>query len=281
MIKKKNSLPKIVSYVFLIVLAYVMVYPLLWMAGAAFKSNEEIFGTLGLLPQNPVFGAFSAGWKGTGQYGFSTFMYNTFLLVVPTVLFTVLSSTLVGYGFARFDFPLKKVLFIIMLSTMMLPATVIIIPRYIFFRKLGWLDSYLPFIVPAILGCFPFFNFMMVQFFRGMPLELDESGKLDGCNSFVILTRILLPLCKSAIFSVIVFQFVWTWNDFMNVLIYISSVAKYPVALGLRMTMDISTEFDWNQIMAMSLVSIMPPIVLFFAAQKYFVEGIATTGMKN
>lgn len=281
MIKNNTSLPKILSYVFLIVLAYIMVYPLLWMAGAAFKSNEEIFGTLGLLPHNPVFGAFSAGWKGTGQFGFSTFMYNTFLLVVPTVLFTVLSSTLVGYGFARFDFPLKKVLFIIMLSTMMLPATVIIIPRYIFFRKMGWLDSYLPFIVPAILGCFPFFNFMMVQFFRGMPLELDESGKLDGCNSFVILTRILLPLCKSAIFSVIVFQFVWTWNDFMNVLIYISSVAKYPVALGLRMTMDISTEFDWNQIMAMSLVSIMPPIVLFFAAQKYFVEGIATTGMKS
>ncbi|MDD3424879.1 carbohydrate ABC transporter permease, partial [Sphaerochaeta sp.] len=184
-------------------------------------------------------------------------------------------------GFARFEFPFKKTLFTIMLSTMMLPATVILIPRYIFFRNLGWLDSYLPFIVPAMLGCFPFFNFMMVQFFRGLPLELDESGKLDGCNSFIILKDLLLPLCKSAIFSVIVFQFVWTWNDFLNVLIYISSVAKYPVALGLRMTMDISTEFDWNQILAMSLISIAPPIVLFFAAQKYFVEGIATTGMKN
>jgi oligogalacturonide transport system permease protein len=251
------------------------------MIGAAFKTNDEIFSTLGLLPKHPVFGAFASGWKGTGQYGFNRFLYNTFLMVVPTVLFTVFSSTLVGYGFARFDFPFKKVLFVIMLSTMMLPSTVIIIPRYIFFKKLGWLDSYLPFIVPALLGCFPFFNFMMVQFFRGLPLELDESAKLDGCNSFVILKDILLPLCKSAIFSVIVFQFVWTWNDFMNVLIYISSVAKYPVALGLRMTMDISTEFNWNQIMAMSLVSITPPIILFFAAQKYFVEGIATTGIKN
>ena len=281
MIKRKTPLSRFLSYFFLIALAYIMTYPLLWMIGAAFKSNEEIFGTIGLLPKNPMFGAFAAGWKGTGQYGFSTFLYNTFLMVIPTVLFTAISATLIGYGFARFEFPFKKTLFTIMLSTMMLPATVILIPRYIFFRNLGWLDSYLPFIVPAMLGCFPFFNFMMVQFFRGLPLELDESGKLDGCNSFIILRDLLLPLCKSAIFSVIVFQFVWTWNDFLNVLIYISSVAKYPVALGLRMTMDISTEFDWNQIMAMSLISIAPPIVLFFAAQKYFVEGIATTGMKN
>ncbi|MDD3457075.1 MULTISPECIES: carbohydrate ABC transporter permease [Sphaerochaeta] len=281
MIKRKTPLSRFLSYFFLIALAYIMTYPLLWMIGAAFKSNEEIFGTIGLLPKNPMFGAFAAGWKGTGQYGFSTFLYNTFLMVIPTVLFTAISATLIGYGFARFEFPFKKTLFTIMLSTMMLPATVILIPRYIFFRNLGWLDSYLPFIVPAMLGCFPFFNFMMVQFFRGLPLELDESGKLDGCNSFIILKDLLLPLCKSAIFSVIVFQFVWTWNDFLNVLIYISSVAKYPVALGLRMTMDISTEFDWNQILAMSLISIAPPIVLFFAAQKYFVEGIATTGMKN
>ncbi|HCU30263.1 MAG TPA: sugar ABC transporter permease [Sphaerochaeta sp.] len=279
--KRKTPVTKFLSYFFLIVLAYIMTYPLLWMIGAAFKSNEEIFGTIGLLPKNPMFGAFAAGWKGTGQYGFSTFLYNTFLMVIPTVVFTAVSATLIGYGFARFEFPFKKTLFTIMLSTMMLPATVILIPRYIFFRNLGWLDSYLPFIVPAMLGCFPFFNFMMVQFFRGLPLELDESGKLDGCNSFIILKDLLLPLCKSAIFSVIVFQFVWTWNDFLNVLIYISSVAKYPVALGLRMTMDISTEFNWNQIMAMSLISIAPPIVLFFAAQKYFVEGIATTGMKN
>ena len=281
MIKRKTPLSRFLSYFFLIALAYIMTYPLLWMIGAAFKSNEEIFGTIGLLPKNPMFGAFAAGWKGTGQYGFSTFLYNTFLMVIPTVLFTAISATLIGYGFARFEFPFKKTLFTIMLSTMMLPATVILIPRYIFFRNLGWVDSYLPFIVPAMLGCFPFFNFMMVQFFRGLPLELDESGKLDGCNSFIILKDLLLPLCKSAIFSVIVFQFVWTWNDFLNVLIYISSVAKYPVALGLRMTMDISTEFDWNQILAMSLISIAPPIVLFFAAQKYFVEGIATTGMKN
>ena len=258
-----------------------MVYPLLWMVGAAFKTNAEIFGTISLFPKEPVYNAWADGWRGSGQYTFGRFLTNSFLMVVPTVLFTVASSVLVGYGFARFRFPFKKLLFMLMLSTMMLPGTVVIIPRYIFFRKLGWLDSYLPFIVPAALATYTFFNYMTVQFFRGLPLELDESAKLDGCGSFLILTRILLPLCTSMIFSVIVFQFVWRWNDFLDVLIYISSVAKYPVALGLRMTMDISTDFDWNRIMAMSIVSILPPVVVFFSAQQYFVQGIATTGMKD
>ena len=280
MLKKKHS-SLIISYVILIVLAYVMIYPLLWMVGASFKSNAEIFSTVGLLPKEPVFGAFKAGWEGTGRYGFSTYLINSFELVLPTVLFTVISGVLIGYGFARFDFPLKKFWFAIMLSTLMLPSTVIIIPRYIYFKQLGWPDSYMPFWIPALLGCTTFFNYMFIQFFRGLPLELDESAKLDGCNSFRILIQILLPLCKSAIFSAIVFQFVWIWNDFLNTLIYVSSVVKYPVSLGLRMSMDIATEFDWNQIMAMSLISILPPVIIFFAAQKYFVEGIATTGMKN
>ena len=280
MLKKKHS-SLIISYVILIVLAYVMIYPLLWMVGASFKSNAEIFSTVGLLPKEPVFGAFKAGWEGTGRYGFSTYLINSFELVLPTVLFTVISGVLIGYGFARFDFPLKKFWFAIMLSTLMLPSTVIIIPRYIYFKQLGWLDSYMPFWIPALLGCTTFFNYMFIQFFRGLPLELDESAKLDGCNSFRILIQILLPLCKSAIFSAIVFQFVWIWNDFLNTLIYVSSVVKYPVSLGLRMSMDIATEFDWNQIMAMSLISILPPVIIFFAAQKYFVEGIATTGIKN
>ena len=279
--RKRKLLSLSVSYILLILLAIVMIYPLIWMVGAAFKSNEEIFGTLGILPKNPVYGAFKAGWKGTGQYGFSTFLINSFKLVIPTVIFTVISSVLVAYGFSRFNFPLKKFLFMLMLSTLMLPSIVLIIPRYIFFKNFGWLDSYLPFTIPALLACNSFFTYMMCQFFRGLPLELDESAKIYGCNSFIILVRILLPLCKAAIFSVMVFQFVWTWNNFLEVLIYVNSISKYPVALGLRLTMDIGSEFDWNQIMAMSIVAIAPPVLLFIVAQKYFVEGIATTGMKN
>lgn len=271
----------IFEYVLLSVFAFIMMYPLLWMLGASFKTNSEIFSTVSLFPENPVFNAFREGWKGSGQYGFDTYLLNTFFLVIPTVFFTLVSSTLVAYGFARFNFPFKKILFFLMISTLMLPGTVIVIPRYIFFKNMNWLDSYLPFIVPAALGAFPFFNFMMVQFLRGIPLELDESAKLDGCGSFRTLVSILLPLCKPALFSVVVFQFVWTWNDFFNALIYISSVRKYPISLGLRMTIDIASQVHWNQIMAMSLVSILPPVLLFFTSQKYFVEGITTSGLKG
>lgn len=266
---------------FLLVLGFIMLYPLLWMLGGAFKTNQEIFGGINLIPREPVFDAFALGWRGSGQYSFGVFLYNSFSLVLPTVLFTLFSSVLVGYGFARFQFTLKKFLFILMISTIMLPPTVIIIPRYIFFKNLGWLDTYKPFYIPALLGAFPFFNFMMVQFFRGIPVELDESAYMDGCGSFRILTSILLPLCKPALFSVMIFQFVWTWNDFFNSLIYISSVRKYPVSLGLRMTIDLSAQVHWNQIMAMSLIAIIPPICVFFVAQKYFVEGISTTGLKE
>jgi oligogalacturonide transport system permease protein len=279
--KRNNILRKIIGYALLLILGYIMIYPLFWMFGASFKTNAEIFGSINIIPKEPVFDAFANGWKGSGQYSFGTFLLNTFYLVVPVVFFTVVSSLLVGYGFARFRFPLKGLLFKLMLSTLMLPATVIVIPRYILFKNIGTLDSYWPFIIPAILGSFPFFNFMMVQFFRGIPTELDESAKIDGCNSLTTLTRILVPLCKPAIFSVVVFQFVWTWNDFFNALIYISSVSKYPVALGLRMGIDISANIGWNQILAMSTVSILPPVLLFFLAQNYFVEGISTTGIKD
>lgn len=278
--KKKNR-SNIIKYILLILLGFIMIYPLLWMVGASFKTNAEIFGGVGLIPKNPVFDAYKNGWEGSGQYTFTTFFINTFKLVLPTVFFTVVSSVLVGYGFGRFKFPLKKILFMLMISTLMLPNTVVIIPKFIFFRELGWLDSYLPFIVPAALGAFPFFNFMMVQFFRGIPVELDESARIDGCGTFRTLISILVPLCKPAIFSVIIFQFIWTWNDFFNVLIYINSVSKFPLALGLRLTIDISAQVDWNQILAMSVVSIIPPVILFFTAQKYFVEGLATSGLKG
>ncbi|MDR1467764.1 MAG: carbohydrate ABC transporter permease [Spirochaetaceae bacterium] len=279
--RQHSALRKITAYILLIALGYVMIYPLFWMFGASFKTNAEIFGSVNVIPKKPVFDAFLNGWKGSGQYSFGTFLLNTFYLVVPVVVFTVISSLLVGYGFARFRFPLKKILFQLMLSTLMLPSTVIVIPRYIFFKNIGALDSYWPFIIPAILGSFPFFNFMMVQFFRGIPMELDESAKMDGCTSWTTLLKILAPLCKPAIFSVVVFQFVWTWNDFFNALIYISSVSKYPVALGLRMGIDISANISWNQILAMSTLSILPPVLLFFLAQNYFVEGISTTGIKD
>jgi len=168
-----------------------------------------------------------------------------------------------------------------MLSTLMIPNTVLVIPKYIIFKKLGWIDTYLPIIVPVIFACTPFFIFMLVQFFRGIPEELGESAKIDGCNSFGILIRIYIPLSKATFFALVAFQFLWTWNDFYNVLLYINSVSKYTVSLGLRMVLDVQAATAWNQILAMSVVSILPCIIVFFVSQKYLVEGIATTGLKS
>ncbi|SDD48205.1 oligogalacturonide transport system permease protein [Paenibacillus sp. UNCCL117] len=259
-----------------------MIYPLIWLFFSSFKTNADLFGSLGLLPERFVWDAYGKGWTGTGQYSYAVFFGNTLLMVVPTVVFTVVSSAVVAYGFARFQFPLKGPLFALMISTLMLPHAVIIIPRYLIFRDLGWLDSYWPFIVPALFACYPFFIFMMVQFFRGLPRELDESAVMDGCNPLTILTRILLPLCKPALFSAAIFQFIWTWNDFFNSLIFINSVKKYTVSLALRMTIDSTGgTVEWNQIMAMSVLAVLPPVLIFFFFQRYFVEGIATTGIKG
>lgn len=270
-----------VAYVFLILLGVFMIYPLVWLFFASFKENSEIFGSLALLPKNFIWDSFVKGWQGAGQVKFSTFFLNTFYLVVPTVIFTIISSVLVAYGFSRFNFTFKKFLFTLMISTLMLPNAVLIIPKFILFRNLEWLDTYLPFIVPAIFAANPFFIFMMVQFLRGIPRELDESAYMEGCNSFTILLRILMPLCKPAIVSVGIFEFIWTWNDFFNPLIYINSVKNFTVSLGLKMSIDTMAEVSWNQVMAMSMAAIVPSILLFFFAQKYFVEGISTTGLKG
>jgi oligogalacturonide transport system permease protein len=277
---KNNKFKKWSSYILLTLVGIVFTYPLIWLFFSSFKKNDEIFGSISLFPKAWVWTAYRDGWQGSGQADFGLFFANTFKIVIPVVIFTVLSCSIVAYGFARFTFPLKKILFALMLSTLMLPNAVIIIPRFILFRNLNWINTYYPFIVPAIFAVYPFFIFMLVQFFRGLPRELDESAIIDGCGALGILFRILIPLSKPALFSAAVFQFIWTWNDFLGVMVYINSVSKYTLALGLRMSVDVVDAVSWNNVMAMSVVTIVPCVLLFFFAQKYFVEGIATTGLK-
>ncbi|MDD3504493.1 MAG: carbohydrate ABC transporter permease [Eubacteriales bacterium] len=279
--EQKKIIKSIVHNLFLIALSVVFIYPLVWMLMSCFKTNQEIFGTPMALPTNFDFSVFKQGWEGAGQYSYTVYFKNTFSIVLPVVGFTLLSSLFVAYGFARFNFKLKKTLFTLMIATMMLPNAVVLIPKYMFFNMLEWVDTYLPFTVPVLFGGGPFFIYMLIQFFRGVPRDLDEAATIDGCSSFGILFRVMVPLCKPALFSAGLFQFMWTWNDFMGPLIYINSVYKYPISLGLRMSLDMTTNIAWNQVLAMSLVSILPPTILFFLAQKYFVEGIATSGMKG
>lgn len=270
-----------ITYVLISVLGFLMIYPLLWLISGSFKSNAEIFSAFNLLPKQIGFQPYINGWQGIGGQTFSVFFINTFKMIIPSAFFNLLSSFLVAYGFTRFNFPFKKSLFALMVSTLMLPKTVVMIPRYILFRDLGWLDSYFPFYIPALLATQSFFIFMLVQFMRGLPRELDESAVIDGCSSWQILFRILMPLSKPALFSAAIFDFIWQWNDFFNPLIYISTVGKYPLSLGLRIALDVGASVNWNQIMAMSVVTMVPPILIFFFAQKYFVEGIATSGLKG
>jgi oligogalacturonide transport system permease protein len=278
---KHNIVNKTITYILISLIGFIMIYPLLWLISGSFKSNVEIFNSFDLIPSKISWQPYINGWIGIGQQTYSQYFINTLKMVLPSVFFTMFSSFLAAYGFSRFRFPFKKILFAIMLATLMLPKTVIIIPRYMLFKNMGWLDSYWPFYIPALLATQSFFIFMLVQFLRGIPRELDESAVIDGCNSFQILFKILLPLSKPALFSAGIFSFIWQWNDFFDPLIYISSVSKYPLALGLRMDLDVGAAIHWDQVMAMSVVTMVPPILIFFFAQKYFVEGIATTGIKG
>jgi oligogalacturonide transport system permease protein len=283
---RRREIKRIISsgarYAILTLGAFIMLYPILWLIGASFKTNSEIFTSIGFIPKRIDFSPYVKGWVTGTQYTFATYFLNTFKYVIPKVVFTVISSTLTAYGFARFNFPLKKPLFAVLISTMFLPQIVLRIPMYLFWKQFRMLDTFIPLFANTIFASEAFFVFMLIQFFRSIPRELDEAAIIDGCNSFMVLTKILIPSLKPAIISVAIFQFMWSMNDFMGPLIYISSVQKYPVSIALKMAMDVTSGyFEWNKIIAMSLIALLPSIVVFFAAQKYFVEGISTTGLKG
>lgn len=271
----------VVQYLIIAIIGIFLLYPIIWMFFATFKTNEEIFGSIKLLPSKFSLQYYIEGWKGRGNISYTQFFINTFKLVIPTVFLTVASCALVAYGFARFKFPGKKILITVLIATLMLPNAVIIIPRYTLYNSFGWINSYLPFYVPALLACYPFFVFMLIQFMRGLPKELDQSAYIDGCGTLRTFVQILLPLMKPALFSAGLFQFLWTYNDYFNSLIFINSVSKYPISLALKLSLDSESVVVWGRMMAMSFVAVLPVMLLFFFAQKYFVEGIATTGIKG
>ncbi len=271
---------RILLYVFLTITSLIMLYPLLWMFFGAFKSNSELFGSASLLPSSWSIEGFVEGWKGSGFVTYTTYFLNTFRLVIPTVVLGTISSILIAYGFARFNFVGKKLCFIVMICTMLLPGTTMIIPRYVIFHSLGWLNTYLPIIVPAAFGTIAFNNFMLLVFFRGIPKELSEAAIMDGAGSFRILWQMYVPLSRPSIVTIVIFIFINTWNNFMEPMIYISKTEIFPIALALRSTFN-QSEVTWNKALAMSFCAVLPVIFLFLIAQKYFVQGVATTGIKE
>ena len=268
-------------YVALGAVALVMLYPLLWLVGATFKSNAEIFTEVGFWPSRFDFGAYARGWKTSTEYTFATYFLNSFAICIPRIIVTVISCVLVAYAFARFEFWGKKTLFAVMVATMMLPLIVLRLPQYLMFRQFDMLDSWLPLILPSAFATDTFFVFMLVQFLRGIPRDMEEAALIDGCNALQLLLRIIVPLLKPAIISVVVFQFIWTMNDFMGPLIYLASVEKYPVALALKMSIGATEEVEWANVIAISVVALVPSVAVFFMAQRHFIEGAASSGIKG
>lgn len=268
-------------YLALGAMGLVMLYPMIWLVGASFKSNAEVFTEIGFWPSHFDFGAYAKGWKTSSEYTFATYFLNSFLIIIPKVIVTVISCVLVAYAFARFEFWGKKFLFSVMVGTMMLPLIVLRLPQYLMFKEFDWIDSYLPLVVPSAFATDTFFVFMLVQFLRGIPRDMEEAAQIDGCNPLQLLWYILVPILKPAIISVVVFQFIWTMNDFMGPLIYLSSVEKYPVSLALKMSIGATEEVEWASVIAISVVALVPSLVVFFLAQRHFIEGAASSGIKG
>ncbi len=252
--ERKERISAVLRYVALGIIGLIMLYPMIWLVGASFKSNAEVFTEIGFWPSRFDFSAYAKGWKTSTEYTFATYFLNSFLIIIPKVIVTVISCVLVAYAFARYEFWGKKFLFSVMVGTMMLPLIILRLPQYLMFKQFEWIDSYLPLIVPSAFATDTFFVFMLVQFLRGIPRDMEEAAQIDGCNPLQLLWYILVPILKPAIISVIVFQFIWTMNDFMGPLIYLSSVEKNPVSLALKMSIGATEEVEWASVIAISVV---------------------------
>lgn len=278
----KKHFDLLATYIVLIVLGVMIIYPFFWLVGSSFKSSFEIFADPSFIPKNPSLNGYRNGWKAAGASTFLTFFKNTYVYVVLKVLATVVSAVLVGYGFSRFEFPFKKPMLSILIATLLFPMTVVLVPSYIMFSKVGWVDSYKPLIIPSLFATDTYFVFLMVQFFRSLPRDMDEAAIIDGCGAFRRLIYILVPMLQPAIVTVMLFQFIWTGNDFLGPMIYLSSEFKFPVSIGLKISMDTSSGMiSWENTLAMSVLAILPPLIMYILAQRNFVEGISTTGIKG
>lgn len=274
---------KISLYIILLILSAVMLYPLLWLIGASFKSNEEIFGSIRFMPQSFDFSPYINGWKTVTPYTMGHYFINTFRIIIPKTVFAVFSSVLVAYGFARFDFPLKKFFFTLLIGTMLMPQITTIMPSYLMWSRLGNLiDTYIPLTLPSLFACEGMFVFMLIQFFKDIPKEFDEAARLDGCGTLRTLIFVLVPCIKPAVISIAVFTFLWTMNDFLNPLIFVHQVERYPLSLALRLSVDSTGQgYEQNKIIAMSVIGLIPSVAVFSVAQKKFVNGITAGGLSG
>ena len=280
-----HKIGRFFQYFVLILVGVIMIYPLVWMVGATFKSNAEIFAGIGFLTANPTLQGYIDAV--TQNYGGDISIWrafiNTYSFVIPKVIFTVISSVIAAYGFSRFKFKGRDMLFGIMISTLFLPQVVLNVPQYLMYNSFGWVNSpfYLPLWVPTLFATETYFVYQLVQFMRSIPHDLDEAAAIDGCGPVKILYKIIAPMLSPSLVACALFQFMWSCNDFMGPLLYVQTPSKYPMSIFVKLSMDADSGFNWNRILALSLISIIPQLVVFFCAQDAFIDGISAGAVKG
>ncbi len=276
---RRITLSKVVRHIILIAVGVLLIYPLLWMVASSLKPEELIFRDPSLLPETIDFSNYTDGWNALSS-PFGLYLLNSGAIVLGSLLGNLITCSMAAYAFAKLEFRGKKIFFALMLMTLMLPIHVLIVPQYVLFSNLGWVNTFLPLIVPKFLATDAFFIFLMVQFFRGLPKELDEAARIDGAGYWRTYFQVLLPLSVPALATTAIFTFIWTWNDFYSQLIYLTRPDVLTVPVALRNFVDSTGGSSWGSLFAMSVVTLIPVFLVFLVGQRYLIKGIATTGLK-
>lgn len=280
---KRKQVKTLLRYLILILVGFIMIYPLLFLITGTMKSNQEIFSSFTLIPKDPIdsFGnVLKQAWDTGTQYTMTTYFKNSFYYTILAMLGNIISCVPTAYAISRFEFKGKNVVYALVIVTLIIPASLFTIPLFILWSSIGFTDSYMPLIIPTFAATNSFFIFMLIQFFRTIPRAIDEAAIVDGCNSLQILIKVLVPVLKPSIITIGLLSFVWTMADLQGPLIYVSSASKFPVTLALKLLIDADMVIPYNLVFAMSLLTIIPSIIVFFSAQKYFVDGISTGSVK-
>lgn len=269
----------ILRHAALILFGLFMLYPLIWMAVSAFKPSHLVLTDPSIIPTELTLENFVNGWV-VGGFPFWVFFGNSLVIAFSAILGNLLSCSLTAYALARLDFRARNVYFAIVLVTVMLPMHAVVIPQYIVFSNLGLVNTFVPLILPKFLATDAFFIFLMVQFIRGIPRQLDEAAAIDGAGPFRVFRSIILPLMVPALITTAIFTFIWTWNDFFGQLIYLTDSSVFTVPIALNALVDSQSNQGTGTLMAMSVLSLIPLLLFFAFAQKHLIRGIATTGLK-
>lgn len=277
----KRKISTALFHILVIAFGIFMIYPLLWMLTSSFKPGSEIFQSSSFLPKTWTLENYRVGWSGISGYSFMRFLGNSFLIVLAAMIGNVVSCSMTAYAFSKLNFPLRNVWFTLMMAAMMLPLHVRLIPQYIVYNKIGWVNTYLPMIVPKFLATEGFFVFMMTQYMRGLPKEIDEAARIDGCGYMAHYLRIVMPLSVPTVITTCIFTFIWTWNDFFTQMIYLSNIKTFTVSIALRQYVDAMGESYWGAMFAMSIVSLIPLFIMFIGFQRYLIEGVTAGSVKG